>query len=145
MNGARHDLRAQNHLRVVCDLAGRGADPGSAAGAAISAGALCDAIQAAMEGFLMSAKPAVKVGRLALRHEGRNWNAYYAMPDTMEGAIPLGSIAMRFVEGKPDRMESFIGLMREAVSDLIEELTGILPTWPEGIQPAPEHERAGHA
>jgi hypothetical protein len=93
----------------------------------------------------MAEKPVVKVGRLALRHEGINWNAYYAMPDTMDAAIPLGSIAMRFVDGKPDRMESFIGLMREAVSDLIEELIGIRPTWPEGIQPAPEHERAGPA
>ena len=25
--------------------------------------------------------PSVKVGRLALRHEGNFWNAYYAMPD----------------------------------------------------------------
>lgn len=85
-----------------------------------------------------------KVGRLAMRHEGANWNAYYAMPGTMEGAIPLGSIAVRFVEGKPERKEAFMDMMKEAVSDLIEELTGHRPTWPEGAQAAPEHERAGH-
>ena len=86
-----------------------------------------------------------KVGRLAMRHEGANWNAYYAMPGTMEGAIPLGSIAMRFVEGKPERKEAFMEMMKEAVSDLIEELTGHRPTWPEGAHAAPEHERAGHS
>ncbi len=29
----------------------------------------------------------MKIGRLAMRHEGNFWNAYYAMPDTMDGAI----------------------------------------------------------
>jgi hypothetical protein len=74
-------------------------------------------------------RPDTKIGRLALRHEGANWNAYYALPGTMDGAIFLGSIAMRFIEGKPDRQEAFIGFMREAVSDLVEELIGQRPTW----------------
>ena len=86
-----------------------------------------------------------KIGRLAMRHEGTNWNAYYALTDTMAGAILIGSIPMRFIVGKPDRQKAFIDLMRGAVSDLIEELTGHQPTWPEGVQPAPAHERAGHA
>lgn len=86
-----------------------------------------------------------KVGRLAMRHEGANWNAYYALPGTMEGAIFLGSIAMRFVTDKPDRRAAFMDFMREAVGDLIEELTGHRPTWPEGAHAAPEHERSGHA
>lgn len=85
-----------------------------------------------------------KVGRLAMRHEGTNWNAYYAMPDTMEGAIFLGSIAMRLVVDKPERREAFMAMMRESVSDLIMELTGHRPTWQEDAHAAPEHERAGH-
>lgn len=93
----------------------------------------------------MKRRPDTKIGRLALRHEGANWNAYYALPGTMDGAIFLGSIAMRFVVGQPERSKVFMDLMREAVSDLIEELTGQRPTWPEGVQPAPEHERAGMA
>lgn len=93
----------------------------------------------------MKRRPETKIGRLALRHEGANWNAYYAMPGTMDGAIFLGSIAMRFVVDKPDRKDAFIGFMREAVSDLIEELTGQRPSWPDGVQTAPEHERAGHS
>ena len=87
---------------------------------------------------------AVKVGRLAMRHEGEFWNAYYAMPDTMTGAILLGSIKMRFVE-RTEQRAAFMSFMREAVSDLIEETTGVRPTWPESAHPAPEHERAGHA
>lgn len=86
----------------------------------------------------------VKVGRLAMRHEGAQWNAYYALTGTMDGAIFLGSIAMRFVATDSARMHLFLGLMRDAVSDLIEEQTGARPEWPEGIQAAPEHERAGH-
>jgi hypothetical protein len=35
-----------------------------------------------------------QVGRLAMRHEGMWWVAYYAMPSTMEGAVELARIAM---------------------------------------------------
>lgn len=87
---------------------------------------------------------AVKVGRLAMRHEGSNWNAYYALTDTMVDAIPLGSIAMRFIVNSPNRKAAFMDFMRGAVSDLIEEKTGIRPVWPEGAHAAPETERAGH-
>lgn len=85
-----------------------------------------------------------QVGRLAMRHEGNNWNAYYALTDSMEGAIPLGSIAMRFIVDRPDRKNAFMDFMREAVSDLIEEASGTRPVWPEGPHQAPEHERSGH-
>jgi hypothetical protein len=85
-----------------------------------------------------------KIGRLAMRHEGNFWNAYYALPDTMDGAIPLGSVAMAVVEGHPDRKSAFMGIMREAVSDIIEERCGERPIWPDGPLPAPEHERSGH-
>jgi hypothetical protein len=89
-------------------------------------------------------KQTVQIGRLAMRHEGKFWNAYYAMPSTMEDAIFLGSIAMRFVE-QPDRKDAFLAMMREAVSDIIEETTGTRPSWPDGPQRAPESERSGHA
>jgi hypothetical protein len=87
-----------------------------------------------------------KIGRLAMRHEGTMWNAYYAESDTMEGALLLGSIAMAFV-GKDhlDRKLAFMAMMQDAVADLIEEKIGQRPTWPEGAKPAPESERGGHA
>jgi hypothetical protein len=85
-----------------------------------------------------------KIGRLAFRVEGDTWRAYYALTETMDGAIPLGSVAMRFVQ-TPARRDQFIAFMREAVADLIEESTGTRPQWPDPPQRAPEHERSGSA
>lgn len=84
--------------------------------------------------------PAVKVGRLAMRQEGELWVAYYAMPESMKAALYLGSIRLAFVN-TPERREAFMGFMREAVGDLIEQAAGVRPTWPEGAQSAPESER----
>lgn len=89
-----------------------------------------------------------QIGRLAMRREGAWWVAYYAMPDTMDGAILLGQIAMRFVEGgdlQQRRKDAFMQLMRDSVADLFEERFGVRPTWPKGPQAAPEHERSGNA
>lgn len=68
-----------------------------------------------------------KMGRLAMRHEGNFWNAYYALPDTMDGAILLSSIQMRFVADAV-RKHLFMGLMQEAVSDLIQDTIGQRPS-----------------
>lgn len=85
-----------------------------------------------------------KIGRLAMRHEGANWNAYYAMPGTMVGAIFLGSICIAALHNNEERKAAFMGMMRDIVADVIEMETGQRPTWPDGPQAAPEHERAGH-
>lgn len=84
-----------------------------------------------------------QIGRLALRVEGDWWNAYYAVPDSMEKAIHLGSLRMA-IAARPARKAGFMALMREAVADLIEEKVGVRPTW-GGPENAPEHERAGQA
>jgi hypothetical protein len=89
------------------------------------------------------AKLKEQVGRLALRVEGSLWVAYYALPDTMDGAVFLGSIRMQFVIDKV-RMEAFKAMMIAAVSDLIFEHHGVRPDW-SGTRPAPEHERGGNA
>ena len=83
-----------------------------------------------------------KIGRLAMRDEGDYWNAYYAMPDTMEGAILLGSIAMRFIDDNELRKSLFMELMKQAVGDIIEPRTGGTVTWPNDLQTAPHHQRA---
>lgn len=82
-----------------------------------------------------------QVGRVAFRQEGDFWNAYYAMPDTMDGALLLGSFHMKFATSRPERKEAFITLMRAAVGDIIEEKFGTRPMWPDPPSPAPEHER----
>lgn len=85
-----------------------------------------------------------QIGRLAMRHEGQNWNAYYALPDSMKEPIFLGSIRMGAINNNPERKQAFVQMMREIVSDIIEAETGVRPTW-GGPTAAPEHERAGEA
>lgn len=77
-----------------------------------------------------------QVGRLAMRVEGDNWVAYYAMPDTMDGAIWLGSVKMGIVRD-PDRKRAFMDLMKSAVGDFL----GGVEVWTETR--APEAERSG--
>jgi len=83
------------------------------------------------------------IGRLALRVEGDLWVAYYALTDTMEHAVFLGSIRMQFVQDKA-RKAVFMMLMQEAVADIIEQKTGSRPDWRKPHR-APEHERGGNA
>jgi hypothetical protein len=85
-----------------------------------------------------------KIGRLAFRVDGKTWQAYYALPDTMDGALPLASIQMALVLDQ-ERKHEFMMLMQNCVSDIIEDTTGTRPEWPDEPQPAPEHERSGSA
>ena len=85
-----------------------------------------------------------QIGRLAMRQEGKNWNAYYAMPDSMDEPVFLGSIRMGAITDDPERKQAFMTMMRDVVSDIIEAKTGVRPTW-GGPTAAPEHERAGEA
>ena len=82
----------------------------------------------------------MQIGRLAMRKEDHLWCAYYALPNTMDDAIFLGSITIRFVETE-ERRDRFMSLMRDAVADILQELTGKRPDWPNKPTVAPEHER----
>ena len=79
-----------------------------------------------------------------MRVEGNLWVAYYALNDTMDGALFLGSIQMAFVQDWQAK-ELFQALMRDAVATIIQRHTGQTPSWPDGWQQAPERERAGRA
>ncbi len=85
-----------------------------------------------------------QAGRLALRQEGKMWNAYFALPDSMNEAVFLGSIAMAAVVGNDDRKRAFMRIMSEFVADILEEKVGVRPEYMQP-QPAPEHERSGHS
>ena len=85
-----------------------------------------------------------QVGRLAMREEGNYWNAYYAMNDTMEGAVHLGSIKMNLVRQSAAVRDSFMALMRAALGNVLNGATGAPVIWNEP-EKAPEHERAGKA
>jgi hypothetical protein len=83
-------------------------------------------------------------GRLAMRVEGSFWNAYYAMPNTMEGALLLGSIHIAAVEDEERKM-AFMGVMMEFVGDVLRGLTGMEDVrWSPPVD-APEAERSGNA
>lgn len=83
-----------------------------------------------------------EIGRLAMRQEGGTWVAYYALPNTMDGALFLGSVKMSIIIGHPDRKQFFMDMMKDAVTDIIEEKTGERVGW-KGEVTAPEHERSG--
>ena len=83
-------------------------------------------------------------GRIAFRVEGNMWNCYFAKNETMDGAILMGSIAMAFVQ-REERKQAFMDLMKDIYSDFTEETMGARATYPDEAQPAPEHERSGHA
>jgi hypothetical protein len=80
-----------------------------------------------------------KIGRLAMRMEDDHWVAYYAQPNTMDKAVFIAAIHRRFVENTP-RKVAFMSLMKDAVGDFIQEVTGQRPLW-DVETPAPEHER----
>lgn len=83
-----------------------------------------------------------EVGRVAFRVEGANWNAYWALPDTMRGAIFIASTRFAVVDGKPERKRQFMGFVREAIGDLFQEQYGTRPQWPDPDgRAAPDHER----
>lgn len=84
-----------------------------------------------------------QAGRLAMRVEGNLWVAYFAQVGTMDGAIFLGSIQMAFVQDQ-ERKRAFIGLMQEAVGEILAEAAGTKPHW-AGPVAALEHERSGRA
>jgi len=83
------------------------------------------------------------IGRIAFRVDGDLWNCYYAKPDTMEGALHLGSVRMALVNGNIERRQMFIDLMKHAVAELMEVELGSRPTTFDETR-APPHERSGH-
>ena len=81
-----------------------------------------------------------QVGRIAMREsaDGEWWHGYYALPDTMEGALLLGSIRMQFVLDER-RKQAFMHLMQEAVADIVEDTAGARPSY-FNVAPGPAHE-----
>ena len=86
----------------------------------------------------------LQIGRIAFRHEGSMWNAYWADSDNMKDAILMGSILMTIVTLNPELKLKFMEAMRSAVDTILKEGLGIKSEW-AGPQKAPEHERAGEA
>lgn len=88
-----------------------------------------------------------QIGRAAFRQEGGRWVAYYAAPQTMDGAIEIGTINMAIVQYNRALKNQFMDMMRDLVMAIVKA------NFPEGAEqlefagetPAPESERAGNA
>lgn len=81
-----------------------------------------------------------EMGRLALRDEGEFWVAYYAKPNTMDGAIKLGSIRLHLIKENEELRSEFMTMMKNTVSASIETITGKSAIW-TNERIAPGHER----
>ena len=83
-----------------------------------------------------------QVGRIAFRKrppvdgEPWMWCAYWAEPDTMDGAVFLGSIALALVDGNPEVRRLFMETVKVASRAMLEAKTGGNATW-GGEKPAP--------
>lgn len=84
-----------------------------------------------------------QIGRLAMRQEGQHVNIYYAMPETMKGALLLASCELSAC-ALPGVKDMFLDLGRQIVGEIIFQEAGVRPEW-GSAGPAPEHERAGSA
>ena len=82
-----------------------------------------------------------EIGRLALRVETNMWNAYFAALDTMDGALPIGSIAIAAVAHNPERRAAFQRMMTEFVAEMISAISGERPDMV--VCEAPPNERIG--
>lgn len=84
--------------------------------------------------------------RIAIRDEGEFVNGYFAGLDSMDGALLLLSIRRASMSKTPGAFEAFQALLELMMSEAITAKLGIPP---DGIsydvEPAPEHEKAGHA
>ena len=80
------------------------------------------------------------LARLAMRAENGYWCAYYAPPDTMDGAILLGSIKITVIIEKPARREQFLALMHDVMRGAIKDACGKRADIVER-KPASPHER----
>ena len=78
-----------------------------------------------------------QVGRLAMRVEGENWNAYYAIPNVMEGAVRLGSLRAALVD-QSERQHAFMDMVPDIASEIVEKVVGVRTAWPNPPYPAPD-------
>lgn len=62
--------------------------------------------------------------RIAYRAEGDFFNAYFAHPNTLDGAIPLGSVRMSIIKNHAPARERFRSLIDDAVHSMFREATG---------------------
>lgn len=81
--------------------------------------------------------------RLAIRTEGQMVNAYVATTQDMNGALLIGSVSLGLLNMDNALFYGFKQLMTDALHVMVRAQGGKVLEVME--QPAPEHEKAGHA
>lgn len=82
--------------------------------------------------------------RIAIRKEGDFANAYYAAPNTMKGAMLLGSMRASALRNTPGAFEKWQEILRDIISQASREALGVEPVGFR-TETAPEHERGGNS
>ena len=81
--------------------------------------------------------------RIAFREEGKFWNAYLALPNTLQGAKLIGSIMIGAVAQSPEVKQAFMDVMKQVLANAAKDISGeTIDEWIE--KQAPENEQ-GHA
>ena len=68
-----------------------------------------------------------EIGKLAMREEGGYCTAYCVLAD--DDPILIGSILLAAITDNDVRGRAFMEMMRDIVSDIIMETTGVRPVW----------------
>ena len=82
--------------------------------------------------------------RLAFRHEGDKVNCYLADMHTMEDAQFIGCVPVAACDMDKQIFQDFKALMQKVFTVACVQTIGVAPSSFHD-QPAPEHEKAGHA
>jgi len=69
-----------------------------------------------------------QIGRLTFRVEDDLMVARYALPDTMDGALFLGALALPIAR-VPRFKAVFVKMMQDALERILLDSAGVKPTW----------------
>jgi len=97
-----------------------------------------------MNDSLDDTMPMERPFRIAFRVEGPMVNVYLAMNHTMEGAMLIGCCLKSILDVNRDQFEKFREIMQNGIAAAIKDTLGV-DVHHFGIEPAPEHEKAGNS
>lgn len=78
--------------------------------------------------------------RVAFREEGEWVNAYFASPETMEGAVLMASIRRTVLDAdRPRAFDTFHALLRQSMTQMCVGIGAPPSSWK--VNQAPDHEK----
>ena len=89
-------------------------------------------------------QPMARPFRIAFRVEGNMVNVYLALHGTMEGAMLIGCCMKSILDIDRKQFDMFREIMQNGIAAAIKDTLGV-EVARFGLEPAPEHEKAGNA